>query len=707
MGKKYLSDLKSLAAIISLAAAAGVLIDAVLTITYTIDLVVQIRYEVSAFRELPFGKLIDAFGAALVMLPVMLTPEWKQRVSDWEKVFRPALLLYLIPYNTFPGVLCAVLVITLVAFQAGRYWQAKLPEIPERLGALLALAGGGAVACWGYYLQLRSYNTQIFIWGDWNQYVEHYRHILSGNASFVQYFAGAGHWNFGVNMIMCGALKLFYAPDTVFMINALCIASVVPLGYWLSRKCGLSAYMGLLFFPLVFFNPVLSNQYMSLFYGFHPIVFFVPLLFGFFIAREYKCRWMMAVIFVLSLLVQETVCVFWAGYAIYLLCRKKWKVALLLFCAMTGLFFFFSSVVIPAAHEVEKYSQMFHYAQLGNSMGEVLLSPFTRPGAFWGTVFERNSICFTLALFVPLFFGVIFKPLMLTALLPVFAGVILQGSPDVKIVMLQYGLECTVFSMIVMVLNWKRIYPELRRPSACAVLTASCLCGILLGTLPGDKGMFRRVVNCPDAREMITFLDKAAGGAERIVSTGRIRGQFQFMRPTAAIKENYRPGDAIILDLHDNGIENGQEIARLRRKIAADRRVVPVTYLVWQNRTIVMFRVLPEAFFLPPVPWMYPAEKSNFFRAGVIIRKVPGEYELRYLRIGDRNIYRFMLDRVMDKDVEITVRQHGKDGTYNDHVVLFGNGLFPAYTVRRGTVFEFTAPGEMPERIAAMVSLRD
>ena len=410
------------------ALAAAALTDALASLLYGVAQVNPLLYRVTEVRVPAFQTVGDCLGTAAVLSCILLSDfrQWRTQFVKWAKLLAPAILLWFSPCSSFPGILLAIAVIGLVVFQAAGRCRKTLPELPATFGILTAICGGLAVAVWGYYLQSRAFDSLYFIWGDWNQYVEHYQHLLSGKANFAQWCAGAGHWNFGVNLFMIASLKVWYAPDTVFILNALCIASVVPLGYWLCRKCNLSTWTSPVLLILAVFNPVLSNQYLSLFYGFHPIVFFVPLLLGFFIAREYKNRYFMAACFVLSLLVQETVCVFWAGYAVYLLCRKQWKCGIALFAAMVGLFFFFSSVVIPAAHSSENYSQMFHYAHLGNNMGEVLLSPFTRPGVFRKTVFDRSTICFALAVFVPFLFGIVFKPLMLITLLPIFAGVILQ-----------------------------------------------------------------------------------------------------------------------------------------------------------------------------------------------------------------------------------------------------------------------------------------
>ena len=689
--------------ITGLGVAGAVLVETLVMIFCAFGRIDPLFYKIDDF-DAPWGRWIwwSIGAAATVLMTIPWRAGWQERLTALEKILRPAWLLWFIPVTGFPGILLATAVIALVVFQLMGAWKKQLPELPEKYGKLIALAGGAVIAVWGYRLQVRAFDSMHFIWGDWNQYVEHYQHLLSGNARFVQWFAGAGHWNFGVNLIMTGLLKLYYAPDTVFIVNALCIASIVPLGYWLSRKCGLSSWMSVVLLILTAFNPVLSNQYLSLFYGFHPIVFFVPLLLGFFIAGEYKNRYLMAACFLLSLTVQETVCIFWAGYALYLLCQKQWKSGILLLLAMAGAFLFFSRVVIPAAHGAENYAQMFHYAHLGNNIFEVALSPFTRPAVFFKTVFERASICFALAVFVPFLFGVVFKPLMLVALLPIFAGVILQGSPDVKTVMLQYGLECTVFSMIVMILNLKYIYPELRRPAVTAVLLSTVLCGYFMGMVPGGKGPLKKVLARPDGRELIGFFDQAAGQSERIVATGRLRGQFQFIRPTASIKESLRPGDAVLLDLHDNGIEIGREVSAFRRKLAADKRVVPVTYVIWENHTIVMFRVLNREVTLPGVPWLRQIPEKSFVRAGKLLRTTEN-YEFRYAKINNRNVYRFLLKKICMNDIEFVIQQKERSGNESVAVVSFGNGLFPAYSVKPGTMFEFALPGENVTDIAAQI----
>ena len=212
----------------------------------------------------------------------------------------------------------------------------------------------------------------------------------------------------------------------------------------------------------------------------------------------------------------------------------------------------------------------------------------------------------------------------------------------------------------------------------------------------------KRMLNRPSGVELMNFFDQAAGDAERIAATGRIRGQFQFQRPTMPL-EDMRPGDAVIIDLHDNGIENGRVIYDVRRKIASDPRAIPVTYVIWENHNIVMFKILPQPLPRPQVPWLRIVPEELFTKAGgLLIHREEGVFELRYARINNQNIYRLWLKKAQTDDIELSIKQY-ENGVATEAVIAFGNGLFPAYSVKPGTMFEFSIPGGMPSKIEANV----
>ena len=138
----------------------------------------------------------------------------------------------------------------------------------------------------------------------------------------------------------------------------------------------------------------------------------------------------MLLFFLLTLLVQETVTVLWFGYALLLIAQKRWKSGLILAAGMVLLFLLFSKFVIPAAAETTAYTQMFHYHQLGDSIGEVLLSPFLRPRVFWSTLFALNNFDFLLCLTLPFFSYGGTSVLTMYAALGIAAGVRMREKPS-------------------------------------------------------------------------------------------------------------------------------------------------------------------------------------------------------------------------------------------------------------------------------------
>ena len=707
---------QSAARIFSLCLSGGAIFSALAVLLFKVYAVSGIYYD-AVSRELPdwlpLWAVAIAGGAAALAATLPWKAQWQTRLTEAEKTVRPGWLLYLTLQASFPWIFVSILLLGYIAFRAGNRLKISLPMLSEKSGLVIALAGWGILIVWGYYVQICAYDSLYFIYGDWNQYASHYQLLIGGNGSFIDWCIGAGHWNLGINLLMSAVLKLCYAPETIFYINALCIASAAPLGYWLSRKCGLSVWQSLLWLPLAALNPALSNQYLAHFYGFHPIVFFIPVIMGFFIAREYRNRWVMGIFFVLSLLIQETVCVFWFGYGLVLLLRRKWISAALLLVLMPVLFYLLSQVLMPFAYRNDNYAQMFHYAQLGETPFQVLCSPVTRPGAFWGTLFSANSIYFILALLIPFAFAVLLEPWLLLAVVPLGVGVCLQDSFEFKSVVFWYGVEITVVAMVLTVINWGRGgfvrfgrllnwgFPaeNIRKCSICSVVVTTLLCAWCFSFIPGNKGPASRILTRKDAGELKNFIvGNMKENTGKVIATSRLRGQFQFMFPTGDIRSEFVPGDVIILDLHDPLIDRPEDVEFLRKRIVADRRVVPLNYAVWENHTIVIFEVQNKPYPLQMPKWLFRIKQADFVRIGTPVETPFKELDFRFLYGGRENIFLVQLRERTGADYEFILEL--KTGNHVKEVVIrFANGVYPAYIFPKDMVFRFAVPGEKADSL--------
>ncbi|WP_419643716.1 DUF2079 domain-containing protein, partial [Victivallis vadensis] len=331
-------------------------------------------------------------------------------------------LLLTIPLLAFKTAAFLPLLLILFCWSWGFYRLGRntIPEIlpssppllqPPKTGLLpvcLLLAAGIA---WSCYMQFHAYRALYLLYHDWGEYATDYLKLIrEPDRSLIHYFVTGGHWNPLMTNVMTLALRIFPAPETIFFLNSLLIYSLVPLIYWFARTLKLPVATALFFALAVLLNPVVSNQSLSLFYGYHPINALPSLLTLFFISKKRGNRAGMLLFFLLTLLVQETVTVLWFGYALLLIAQKRWKSGLILAAGMVLLFLLLSKFVIPAAAETTAYTQMFHYHQLGDSIGEVLLSPFLRPRVFWSTLFALNNFDFLLCLTLPFFFLLLTRP---------------------------------------------------------------------------------------------------------------------------------------------------------------------------------------------------------------------------------------------------------------------------------------------------------
>ena len=72
-------------------------------------------------------------------------------------------------------------------------------------------------------------------------------------------------------------------------------------------------------------SPVFGNLNLCIFYGFHPIYFAIPALLLFFIFRAGNNRPGMILCMFATMMMKETMMIFWTGYGLWLLTRRGGK----------------------------------------------------------------------------------------------------------------------------------------------------------------------------------------------------------------------------------------------------------------------------------------------------------------------------------------------------------------------------------------------
>ena len=555
------------------------------------------------------------------------------------------------------------------------------PPVPARLaGAAVWLAAAAAVlrGCW---LQLRALESNFLLYQDWGEYLQAYLTTPFGPGWLVL----GGHWNPAVNPLLILLCRCFPEPLTLFALHAIVIYAAAPLLYALARRRGLSpgiaAGIGLLYV----LNPVVGNLPNSLFYSYHPIVFLLPLLPAFLLAREQRSRWGMALLFVLSLGLQETVFLFWCGYALLLAIRRRWKSALLLGAGSLGGFLLITLVVIPLCAGVSAYPQFGnHYARFGASLPELLAAPIARAGDFWGALFAAGNLRLLLILLLPCWLPALRAGLWLLPALPITLAVWLKGGLEVQSPHSWYHLELLAMLFAATIFGTAKF----RRPGPVvgAMLIATLLAGSYFGTLlPWSCNAQCQLTSRRDRTPLLAELERELPPGATLRATPRLRARLFLKHPTV---DYHAPvaADFVVLDLADGAVY-AEALKMVRRELADPAGYTLVRFWQEPGSRILLFRRGGG----PPPPFLTTSEASGFERWGVPLPATDPAFSARALPVGREVQFLVRLEHPIDTGAALKVALY-RGGETRHFQLEFGYGAYPAFAVPPGTVFRFSAP---------------
>lgn len=695
-----------------------------------IQIIDMTNYQVYACEQsFPAWSFIGGTFIPLLLLLGFIRENFTVRSARISKVFMPLLLLW--PLNVFCpfkyfSILFSILIIGVVVFRLKCAWNIPLKfrcRISGWLAVLMVMMFYSVAVAWSFYIQSKAYHSFFLLFGDWGQYARSYLNLAFGSSvTFWNYLTSAGHWNPAINLIMSGMIKLFPSAKTIFMINSLLIYSVIPLCYILSRVKHLPRSVSLIFSLIVCFNPVISNQCLSLFYGFHPINFIIPTLLLFFIFSVRKNRCGMIIFFIFSILIQETVLAFWAGYGLWLMIRRQWMKGVGLFLFSVFMFTIISHWILPHSFASGQYTQMFHYKNLGDTPLDVVLSPFLRPLAFYHAVFQFNNFAFIMTLILPLFILLLSYPVPLIVILPLLAGVCLQGSPEVKTVVLQYGLEITVFMFALAIYNAKKILSGKKtllvqilnwgcgRDISSKVFFQSSLCTTLflvmttyyfLGLTPiAGKYNSVKITSRPDFTKTFNYIKQFIPAGSRVITSNELQTHFMFDYQTLPWAHKLETDDVIVLDLH-HSFDQKADLEKLRAMLAANARVHPITSINWYYKQIVVFKVSPPEIPQSKLPFMTFLTHGQLAASGTLLPLSDTNFSAAGRADGKNTVILFRLNRKIDYDVDFHININGVK-----YLTSFGRGLVPAYSMDEGATFIFELPIPVVENINVQIIRR-
>ncbi|MGD2183303.1 DUF2079 domain-containing protein [Lusitaniella coriacea] len=248
-------------------------------------------------------------------------------------------------------------------------------------------------------------------------------------------------------------LALLYkiAPNVhwLFFVQSIALASGCWLTAQLARQEGLKPPQAEAMAVVYLLYPVVFN--LNLF-DFHPEVLLVPGLFGAVLAaRAGKIGWFCATVG-LTLLSKAVLSLTVAAMGFWLLIfeKRRWYGCIALTAGIAW-FLIATQVVIPHFSGGEA-AGVGRYSFLGDSVFEIILNLFLKPGIVLGKIFTLPNLEYLILLFIPIIWGISARHLApLVAILPTLAMNLITDLPAQKDLVHQYSLTALPFFILAII----------------------------------------------------------------------------------------------------------------------------------------------------------------------------------------------------------------------------------------------------------------
>ena len=642
---------------------------------------------------------------------------------DLLRVFCPVLPLALLGVLP-PGIYSPILMI--IGFGAATLrgmaaWPSPQPSpssAPEPMWCrflpvavvLMALGMAGV----GFWYQVKALNTLYLLCTDWADYLTavdntlHGRWFVCNNSNFL-----GSHFSPGSILLLCPYVWLFNSKEAFFLLNSLILYGNVILLFWLARGLRVPVLYASGLALCMLLSPSLINMNVSLFYGFHDICMAMPLILLFFIFLEKKWWVPVWLCFGASLLIKETVPVFWAGLGLVFILWGRRKTGTALFVCSCIYWLLAVHVFIPALSLNPGYDYAGRFAHLGQSTWEIMMSPLLCPRIFMEYLLRPGCVYFVVMLVLPVLFLVINRPLLLLGSGVTIVFVCVQSSDQLQNIHMQYQAETVVLIFICAAYNlhwilagnpgW--IFRCLCRWTGFQFTTAGGARAVLVASLVTSAGSFwffgenpwgktpsTKFTNRQDFSQTVEALKKLIPPGAPMQATFNVGGHFLLRNPVSTDLGAPSPAPYVLLELN-NSFNGAEQVDRFRKQLLASGYHV----IFSQAKGVVNLVLLTSDSTFPAVDdqliSMTDEEWRNFGHP--VVDVFPPELQIRAELVSTPRPMlhvRVRLDRKVDCDYNIRVTMKSADGSTSYDQYVFGNAVSPAFIAKPGQAYALVLP---------------
>jgi uncharacterized membrane protein len=348
------------------------------------------------------------------------------------------------------------------------------------------------------------------------------------------------------------------------------LGCAIPI-YWIGKEVLQDKVSALLLVAVWLVFPSTSQFIYSGSYGFRCGNLCVPLYF-LALACWMKGRRGWALIFtVWAILLKEEAAIPIGMFGLYLaLFERRRLMGAAIATVAFAHFLLVTSVVIPSINH-EGYILQHVFSALGSNKWEIFLSPWTKPGIFWGKLFEPSSFYFAALLLAPVLFVPLKRPSVLFVGSLVFLFDCLH--PTLKNINYQYqaALLPVVFWALVAAL---RTDDRVRQR---AILSGAIVSGILLSLFFGNTCWSKDTILPPLSPGRLRFVQQMGCHIDKsgsLFATQRVAAHFitqKYLYTNLPIPLSI---DYVLLDLRDSWQEQADvrwlyELRNVQRQVEA------------------------------------------------------------------------------------------------------------------------------------------
>jgi uncharacterized membrane protein len=290
-------------------------------------------------------------------------------------------------------------------------------------------------------------------------------------------------------------LRLFPDPATLLVFQSVLLSlGAVPaylLGrrLWESRGAGLVAAGAYLLYPPL--------QFANLF-DFHPDVLATPILLTAF-ALLFAGHTGWALVWAAMLLtVKEDMALVALTFGLYVTLAHRRPIGLLLTAGASLAFALLVWVVIPGWIQTPYFALFNRWPQLGSDPWQLLMSPWLRPAAFFGTLLHPERLGYLALLVTPLAGLPLLAPEILAIALPPLVSNLLSGAEAQHTIRAHYTATLTPVLIAAAVVGgrraagWLKGVPHPGRRTLAALAATSVASSLAFSPLPWSQDPFAR-----------------------------------------------------------------------------------------------------------------------------------------------------------------------------------------------------------------------